>query len=51
MAGKVESSGDLWNGRQYRQDYHFRIRFRDGKIASVHEYLDTQHTFDVWLKR
>jgi ketosteroid isomerase-like protein len=26
-------------------------RLRDGKIASVHEYLDTQHTFDVWLKR
>jgi hypothetical protein len=25
------------------------MAFRDGKIASVREYLDTQHANDVWI--
>ncbi len=50
VAVEVESSGDLRNGRQYRQQYHFLIAFRDGKIASVREYLDTHHAFDVWMR-
>jgi len=50
VAVEVESSGDLRNGRRYRQQYHFLITVRDGKIASVREYLDTQHAFDVWLR-
>jgi len=50
VAMEVESSGDLKNGRRYRQQYHFHIEFRDGKIARVHEYLDTQHAFEVWLR-
>ena len=50
VAVEVESSGDLKNGRRYRQQYHFLIGFRDGKIASVREYLDTQHAFDVWMR-
>src|SRR5216683_210666 len=50
VAIEVESSGDLRNGRQYRQQYHFLISFRDGKIASVREYLDTHHAFDVWMR-
>jgi uncharacterized protein len=50
VAAEVESRGDLRNGRQYRQQYHFAITFRDGKIARVHEYLDTHHAYDVWLK-
>jgi len=50
VAVEVESSGDLKNGRRYRQQYHFAIDFRDGKIASVREYLDTQHAFDVWMR-
>jgi ketosteroid isomerase-like protein len=48
VAVEVVSSGDLKNGRQYRQEYHMLLRFRDGKIASVREYLDTQHANDVW---
>jgi ketosteroid isomerase-like protein len=48
VAAEVESSGDLRNGRQYRQQYHFVIAFRDGKIAAIREYLDTHHAFDVW---
>jgi ketosteroid isomerase-like protein len=50
VAAEVESIGDLRNGRRYRQQYHFLIRFRDGQIAAVREYLDTQHTFDVWIR-
>jgi ketosteroid isomerase-like protein len=50
VAVEVESSGDLRNGRQYRQQYHFLMTFRDGRIASVHEYLDTHHAYDVWMR-
>ena len=50
VAVEVESSGDLKNGRRYRQQYHFAIVFQDGKIARVREYLDTQHAFDVWMR-
>jgi ketosteroid isomerase-like protein len=50
VAVEAESSGDLRNGRQYRQQYHFLISFRDGKIAVVREYLDTHHAFDVWIR-
>ena len=49
IALEAESSGDLKNGRRYRQQYHFLLEFRDGKICAVREYLDTQHAHDVWL--
>jgi uncharacterized protein len=49
LALEAESSGDLKNGRRYRQQYHFLIEFRDGRISAVREYLDTQHAHDVWL--
>ncbi|MEO8670676.1 MAG: nuclear transport factor 2 family protein [Tahibacter sp.] len=48
VALEVESSGDLKNGRRYRQEYHMLMEFRNGKIVSVREYLDTQHADDVW---
>jgi uncharacterized protein len=50
VAVEVESSGDLRNGRQYRQQYHFLVTLRDGKISAVREYLDTHHAYDVWMK-
>jgi ketosteroid isomerase-like protein len=50
VAVEVESEGDLQNGREYRQRYHFRMSFRDAKVASVHEYLDTHHAYDVWIR-
>jgi ketosteroid isomerase-like protein len=50
VAVEVESSGDLRNGRRYRQQYHFLVILRDGKIASVREYLDTHHAYDVWMR-
>jgi ketosteroid isomerase-like protein len=49
VAAEVESEGDLKNGRRYRQQYHFVLEFRDGRICAVREYLDTQHAHDVWL--
>ena len=49
VALEVESSGDLKNGSFYRQEYHMLMEFRDGKIAAVREYLDTQHANDVWV--
>jgi len=49
VALEVVSSGDLKNGRQYRQEYHFLMEFKDGKIQAVREYLDTQHAHDVWV--
>jgi uncharacterized protein len=48
VAVEVASSGDLENGRLYRQEYHMLLTFKDGKISSVREYLDTQHANDVW---
>jgi ketosteroid isomerase-like protein len=50
VALEVTSSGDLKNGRLYRQEYHFLMEFRDGKISAVREYLDTQHAHDIWIR-
>jgi uncharacterized protein len=49
VAMEAESSGDLTNGRGYRQQYHFLMEFRGGKIHSVKEYLDTQHVHAIWF--
>ena len=49
VALEVTSSGDLKNGRQYRQEYHFLMEFKDGRICAVREYLDTHHAHDVWI--
>lgn len=48
---EIESHGELRNGRIYNQQYHFLLRFRDGKIINVREYLDTQHTYATWFKK
>ncbi len=29
-------------GKQYNNEYHFLIFFRDGKVCLMHEYLDTK---------
>ena len=50
LAVEVVSSGDLRNGRSYRQEYHFLLSFREGEIAEVREYLDTHHAHDVWVR-
>jgi uncharacterized protein len=50
VALEVQSAGDLTNGRSYRQEYHILMTFRDGKICSVREYNDTQHSHEVWIR-
>jgi ketosteroid isomerase-like protein len=49
VALEVESEGELTNGNVYRQQYHFLLELRDGKISAVREYLDTQHVHAVWV--
>jgi hypothetical protein len=51
VALEVESLGNLKNGRVYRQKYHILMIVRDGRIAAVREYLDTQHVHDVWFRQ
>jgi hypothetical protein len=48
VALEVESLGHLKNGRTYKQQYHFKMKIRDGRIAAVREYLDTLHVQEVW---
>jgi hypothetical protein len=50
VALEVESRGELANGRVYNQEYHALMTIRDGKIASVREYMDTQHVDAVWFR-
>lgn len=47
VAVEAESYGELPNGRVYNNEYHFLVEVRDGKIASVKEYLDTMHTAEI----
>ncbi len=49
VALEVVSYGELKDGNIYDQQYHAVMRMRDGKIASIREYLDTQHVRDVWF--
>lgn len=38
----MEAKGVAKNGKRYDQRYAHIFSFRDGKIASVHEFFDTQ---------
>jgi ketosteroid isomerase-like protein len=49
VAVETESYSELNNGRVYNNQYHFVFEIRDGKITSIREYLDTQHTHSVFL--
>jgi ketosteroid isomerase-like protein len=49
VALEVHSHGELSNGRVYENEYHALITVRDGKIAEVKEYMDTQHVHQVWF--
>jgi ketosteroid isomerase-like protein len=49
VAVETESYAELRNGRVYNNLYHFVFEVRDGKIQSVKEYLDTEHTRAVFL--
>ncbi|HEY2054152.1 MAG TPA: nuclear transport factor 2 family protein [Solirubrobacterales bacterium] len=49
VAVETESYAELKNGRVYNNHYHFVFEVRDGKIQSVKEFLDTEHTAAVFL--
>ena len=49
VALEVESHGELRNGRVYENQYHALITVRDGRIAEVKEYMDTQHVQSIWF--
>lgn len=49
VAVETESYAELKNGRVYNNLYHFVFTVRDGKIASVKEFLDTEHATAVFV--
>jgi uncharacterized protein len=49
VAVEAESYAELVDGRVYNNFYHFAIEVRDGKIARVKEYMDTDHANATFL--
>jgi uncharacterized protein len=49
VAVETESYCELSNGRVYNNLYHFLFVVEEGKIQKVKEYLDTEHTRQVFL--
>ena len=49
VAVETESYAEVKNGRTYNNLYHFVFEVREGKIQSVKEFLDTEHTSAVFL--
>ncbi|MFC9550315.1 nuclear transport factor 2 family protein [Rhodococcus sp. NPDC056960] len=48
VAVEATSYAKLKNGKVYQNRYHFLFEFRDGRILSVKEYMDTKHAFDIF---
>jgi hypothetical protein len=47
VAAEFTGTSELVNGTRYDNAYHMLFHFRDGKIAKVKEYLDTQLVNDT----
>ncbi len=47
VAMETESLGQHVSGKTYNNFYHMLVRFRDGKITLLKEYLDTELVTDV----
>ena len=47
VAMETESFGEHVSGKRYNNFYHMLVRFRDGKITLLKEYLDTELVTDV----
>ena len=43
VAIEAVSEGTTFRGDPYRQEYHFLMRARDGKLVEFREYMDTEH--------
>ena len=47
VAVEAESEGEHISGQTYANQYHFLFELRDGKLASLKEYMDTELVTDV----
>ena len=47
VAVEAESEGEHVSGQTYANQYHFLFELRDGKLASLKEYMDTELVTDV----
>ncbi|MBW2268584.1 MAG: nuclear transport factor 2 family protein [Deltaproteobacteria bacterium] len=47
VAIEAEGRGTHASGKVYHQHYHFLLVIRDGKIAQMKEYFDTEQARDV----
>lgn len=43
VAAESYSTGGLQDGRTYRNDYCWVFRLKDGKVARLHEYMDSHY--------
>jgi ketosteroid isomerase-like protein len=50
VAVEAESEGVHASGRPYRNQYHFLMVIRDGKVRQLKEYLDTMHAQEVLVE-
>lgn len=47
---EADSYAELKDGRVYNPRCHFLFQVApDGRIAAVHEYLDTKHAYDIFF--
>jgi ketosteroid isomerase-like protein len=51
VAVEAQTKGTLPDGRVYTNVYHYLMKFRDGKIIRVKEYLDTQSAAEFFSKK
>ena len=49
VAIEAESLGTHASGKVYHQQYHFLLVIRDGKVAHMKEYFDTELAHEVLL--
>lgn len=49
VAVEAESYAETVDGRVYNNLYHWLVTVRDGKIASVKEYMDTMHAKQTFI--
>lgn len=50
VAVEADSYAELKDGRVYDPRCHFLFEVApDGRIATVHEYLDTKHAYDIFF--
>jgi ketosteroid isomerase-like protein len=47
VAVEAESEGAHVSGQLYTNQYHFLMRFRDGKVVEFKEYMDTERVTDI----